>query len=281
MKTVIITGTSGFIGGYLRDYLVHEGHQVIGFQRKSQNDETRVEYHCFNLAGDIPAEPFERADFLIHTAYLTYSPQQPDANDINLQGTQKLLELCRKHQVHFTFLSTMSAHEQAASNYGKSKLQLEKLFDPMQDLVLRLGLVLGQGGLFQNMSEVIKKSKLIPLIGGGKQPLQTIAIDDLAQLVTSALEKKATGKLTLAHPDIVLMKEFYRALAEKHQVQPTFVPVPIFPVMAVCKMAEALGVNLPITSENVLGLKHLQAEPTEGEAYGVTLKSFADSLEKL
>lgn len=281
MKTVIITGASGFIGGFIRDTLVHQGYHVIAYQRRSQKDEARVEYHCFSLEGKVPEEPFTRADHIIHCAYQPYSSKHPEADANNLKGTQQLLVLSRKYGVHFTFLSTMSAHTLAQSHYGKNKLEIEGLFDPEKELVLRLGLVLGEGGLFRNMSQLIQQTKFIPLIGGGRQPLQTIAIKDLTSVLMSAMEQKTVGMITLAHPDVVLMKDLYKALATKHPVKPKFVSVPLGMVLLACRMVEAVGINLPITSENILGLKHLQAEPTESEVLGVRLISFDETLEGL
>jgi nucleoside-diphosphate-sugar epimerase len=112
---------------------------------------------------------------------------------VNVEGTRKLLEVCRTRKIRFVFLSTLSAHAGAESHYGRHKLQLEGIVLREGGLVLKLGLVLGQAGVFYTIRKLIERSKVIPLIGGGNQPIQTIAMDDLLLALEKCIREKVTG----------------------------------------------------------------------------------------
>jgi nucleoside-diphosphate-sugar epimerase len=72
---------------------------------------------------------------------------------------------------------------QAVSEYGKTKLAIEKMLDPRKDLILKPGLVLGHGGLFGSILRMIRSLPILPLVDGGSQPLQAVDIEDLAKCV--------------------------------------------------------------------------------------------------
>jgi nucleoside-diphosphate-sugar epimerase len=181
------------------------------------------------------------------------------------------------------FLSSMSARATALSHYGRQKYEIEKLFDTSNDTVIRPGLVLGNGGLFSEMVKFIRGRKLVPLINGGKQPLQTVHIDDLVTSIDAVIEKNLPGSFTVAEPVPVEYREFWRVLGETIGVRPVFVPVPSFVISAALKVFAIMRVKIPISKENLLGLKSLIFIETKAdlEKLGITARSWKDSLSTL
>ena len=262
---IVITGAGGFIGSELVNYFSERNYNVIAFIYNSRKDLSvpskieNVEYIHYELNKDFDESALKEADLLIHCAYLTISKDK-DANRINIDGTKKLLEACRKNKVEkFLFLSSMSAHEEALSNYGKIKFELEQIFDLKKDLIIRPGLVLGNGGLFLNMKNIISKNKYIPMIGGGTQPLQTICINDLTTSIEFALKNNIIGKYTLAINEPKMMKDFYKAIASKIEKKIILVNFPYFLADFTFWMLKTFKISAKITKENLLGLKQMRA----------------------
>jgi len=257
---VIITGATGFIGSHLARHFAARGWQVAALARTPPDAALgNITWHRFDLGGDVPEAPFRQAQAIIHCAYVKFSAAQKEADAINLAGTQRLLALSRQHDVKFVFLSTMSAHAGALSHYGKNKLELEKRFDPARDLVLKPGLVLGRGGLFEAISGFIQKSKALPLIGGGTQPIHTIAIGQLTAAIEMGLAKDLSGVFLLGEKKAVTLRDLNRAIAQKHGRSPLFVPVPFFVVDWALSAIALLRIPLNISKETLLGLKQLKA----------------------
>ena len=98
--------------------------------------------------------------------------------------------------------------------------------------------------------------------------------------IERALERELTGVLRVAHPDPVPIRRFYEAIASLVDRRCQFVRLPAGPLLMALRSAERLGVALPISSENVLGLKHLRAVDLGPDLRRLDLepRSFADAL---
>lgn len=284
--TIIITGSSGFIGSSLVSCFSKLGFQVRAFQRRPPKQKSPLAvYYPFDLA-DVQDQGFAGADYLIHCAYRPIISRQEKKSDknIDLEGTKKIISLSRKYAVKMVFLSTVSAHSKAESYYARHKLLAEGLFDARKDLILKLGLVLGSGGgLFGRIIASLRNYKIIPLVGGGRQRIQTIALDDLCRIIEIGINKNIAGSFIIAHPSIITMEELYRETARCIGVQPLFIPVPLAVTHRLSQLVERIGFKLPFTSENVLGLKDLKTfNPNPDlEVFGLKVKDCKTTLSQL
>jgi nucleoside-diphosphate-sugar epimerase len=277
-KCVIITGANGFIGRELVTYFHAKGWKVKVFTHAPWMGEENVEVVSYHLDHEAEEKNFEGADALIHCAYVRYDKNK-NADQLNIKGTKSLVEVCRRKNVKPVFISSFSAHPAAESHYGKTKLECEKLFDLSKDLIIRPGLVIGKRGLVAEIIGRIKKSTYFPLAGGDK-PVQTVAVEDLCSVIETALNNEHVGLFHVAEPRAITLKEFYSEIAAQLNKKLIFIPVPLSLLHAGCKTAEALGLKLPVTSENVLGLKHLIKFDTtrDLDELNVSLKDYKESI---
>ncbi|TSC89507.1 MAG: NAD-dependent epimerase/dehydratase [Parcubacteria group bacterium Gr01-1014_2] len=284
--TVIITGSSGFVGSALVSYFFKLGFQVRAFQRRlPKQSDPPAAYYSFDLA-EVKDQGFAGADYLIHCAYQSIISRQEKKSDMNtdIEGTKKVISLSRKYAIKIVFLSTISAHPKAESYYARNKLLAEGLFDTKKDLILKLGLVLGDGGgLFGKIISSLTNNKIVPLVGGGRQHIQTIALDDLCRIIEIGINKNIVGNFTIAHPSIITMNELYRKIARCIGVKPLFIPVPLIVTYRLSQLMEMMGFKLPFTSENVLGLKDLKTFNTNPdlEVFGLKVKDYKTTLNQL
>jgi len=281
---VLITGANGFIGSYLVRYFKEHGFEVQALIHKAYRAALPgVEYRQFDLksfgSDIIPKD----VDTVIHTAYIPYS-KGSNSDELNLSSTKRLLDISRKKNIpNFIFLSSFSAKPNALSHYGQNKWQLQQLFDMERELVLRPGLVLGNGGLFQNMHNMIRNGKTIPMIDGGKQALQTIYIEDLAHIIKSAVEHNTHGLYTVAEKEPVSMKAFNKEIASLLNKKVYFPSIPYFAADLIFNSLELFNIKTKIGKENYLGLKQMQAETTcDSEAiFHTEIRSYRESLAQL
>ncbi|MEN8182143.1 MAG: NAD-dependent epimerase/dehydratase family protein [Myxococcota bacterium] len=282
---VAVTGASGMLGRHLCRLLSRRGWRVRALVRDpAAFSEEGVEVGRCALPEEIDESLLEGASALVHCAYATREVDPAKAERVNEEGTRRILEASRRAGVRrFVFISSLVAHAAAPSYYGRSKFLLEGLLDPSRDLVVRPGLILArQGeGLFQQMRETIRRAGWVPVFGGGKQPLQTVHVDDLCEGLARALERDLTGALNVAEADPVSMSVFLRMLADRLGIRCTLVPLPLGLTIAGVRIAEALRVPLPIRSESLLGLKALRRVPVEADLSRLELnvRTAAESLE--
>lgn len=269
-----VTGARGFIGRHLVRHLAAAGRPVRAFVRApGVAPVAGTTEHRFVLPGGFEERDFAGLAAIVHGALVEYGPAHRDADRVNREGCERLIAAARRQGARAIFLSTLSAHEQARSHYGRSKLALERLFDPDRDCVLRLGLVLGNGGLFRSMVGLIRGARVIPLPDGGRQPIQTLWMGDLVQAVENVIARGIAGRYEVAAPEVHRMRDLYDAVMRGAGAAPRLVSVPIALVELGAATLEALRVPFPIRRENVLGLRALRAFDTVGsmKALGIEL----------
>jgi nucleoside-diphosphate-sugar epimerase len=145
-----VTGASGFIGMHLCEHFRRLGWEVRALVRNPAAYPWKVAgmraFPCC-LPETVDEGGLVGARVLVHCAYTTRFTDLEQAERVNDLGTRRVLELARKAGVErFLFVSSQSAHEEAESYYGRSKLALEKVLSPERDLIFRSGLVLGKAG---------------------------------------------------------------------------------------------------------------------------------------
>jgi nucleoside-diphosphate-sugar epimerase len=280
---VVITGANGFVGSHLVRYFSGRGWHVVALCRTAPGTSRvpNVAYRSYSLGDRLNEQDLEGADYLIHCACAKYSPRTPDADDVNIRGTRDLLEASRRAGIkQFVYLSSLSAHPEAQSHYGRHKFALEGIFDAQRDLVLRPGLILGHGGLALSITRLLQRLPLVPLIGGGRQPLHPLGIDELCSAIDTLLERNISGTYVVAARAPVTMHAFYTAIARQLGVRRTFVPVPYYPVYLAMRAVEALGITLPITTENLLGLRQIRGfdAALDVRTLGIHIRPFEETL---
>jgi UDP-glucose 4-epimerase len=228
---VLITGGAGFIGSHLVDYCLKIGYEIVVldnlFAGKIENIKQHLNHNKFHLIkGDIRNQKdVEKAlkdvDAVCHLAAIVNIPLSIEnpllANEVNVQGTLKLLKASVKHCVkRFVYASTCAVYGEAKylpineehpinplSPYGASKLAAEhycKVFHQiygLQTICLRFFNVYGPrqpsgpyGGVITTFLESIKKKEPIVIFGDGNQTRDFLYAADAVQAYALALDCK-------------------------------------------------------------------------------------------
>jgi nucleoside-diphosphate-sugar epimerase len=286
-RAVAVTGASGMLGSHLCHALAVRGWEVRALVRQPgafHDAAPGVRVGLCDLPDRVDESLLSGAAAVVHCAYATRVTDLVLARRVNEEGTRILLEAARRAGVPtFVFVSTVAAHAGAPSYYARSKHLLEGLLEPGRDLVVRPGLILAKRGqgLFQQMRTLVQRVRVVPLFDGGRQPLQTVHVDDLCEAVARALERGIRGALNVAEPDPPTMAAFLRLLAARLEVRCLFLPLPFAPVLAGVRAAEALRLRVPLRSESFLGLKDLRSLPVAEDLRRLDLRarSARESLE--
>ena len=264
---VAITGATGFLGRYLCRHLMQQGITVRGLVRDPQAAATiltGIELARCEVPDAIDPKALADCAVLIHAAYATKETDPERMRAVNETGSERLFAVARAQGVgKIVFISTVAADPAAPNYYARSKAAVEALCDPARDLILRPGLILGREGhgLFQQMRDLMRALHVVPLFGGGRQPLQTVHVDEVSIAVERALRRQLTGAINVAEPTPLSLGDFLRAVARSHGIRCLFVPVPFRPALAAVRGLERLGVPVPLRSESLLGMQGLRAVP--------------------
>lgn len=182
---IMITGSSGYVGSNLLDYLIDNGFNVIGASRsrlKSNNTETRK----FSL-DELSLTKLDDINTVIHTAGLVHSINEngSDFDLYNNRATIEFAELCaRKGVRNFIFISTIGVHGQSSNlvidemspikihnAYSKSKhdaecqlINLSKEIACMNIVILRPPMIYGPSapGNYKKLEKFMRKGLPLP-----------------------------------------------------------------------------------------------------------------------
>jgi len=216
LSKILVTGYDGFIGSHLTDKLLNE-YQVIGLSnnKKGKKEIQQIKKDIRKISiYDIP----KNIDCIIHLAAITdvaFCQDHPlDCYDVNVLGTQKLLEIARKINSKFIFLSTSHVYgiptklpisenhpRHPTSIYAGSKLAAEIICESyatsygMNISIIRLFSVYGPKSpphlVIQKIISQLMKNNTIRL--GNLSPKRDfIYIDDVIQAIQLVLKKSKT-----------------------------------------------------------------------------------------
>jgi nucleoside-diphosphate-sugar epimerase len=272
---VAITGAHGFIGSALCQTLTDGGHAVSRWVRNSKKPEDKT----FDMPDNITPALFEdKPDWVIHAAYVTQFKTAKQTWEANIKGSMRLFELAEAHGAKILFLSSLSAHPDALSIYGRSKFQLESTLNLNKHVVVKPGVVIGPGGLFLRMIRLLQRLRFSVLFWGGSQPLYGVALDDLTAVCRHLIEQDAVGKVHVMEAAARTVKHFYQALMCALELKPRMLSLPGDISLFAVQQLEKMRIYLPISSENLLGLKQACLFTADVEKIGLSPKNVEQAI---
>lgn len=248
---ILVSGDGGFIGRHLCADLTRMGHEAIGLGECQRRQGLAVPRFGDSLRPILEAVA---PDGMVHCALKRHDPD----GTANFQGTAAWAEDCRAFGlIRQVFISSISAGT-VDSAYGRGKLELERELTAAGAVALRLGLVMGDGGVFLTLSELLRRFHFFPLIDGGRNPVFPLLVDYVAVAVERALCEFQTlsGQVrSLYEPGELTMKRFLAQIARSRQIRYLALPCPSWLLSGPVRVLEMLlAEKSPITRDNLLGL---------------------------
>ena len=257
-----ITGSNGYVGGCVKNYFAARGWDILELTRRPRDDGHSM---FFELGLGIPG--WGNGNALVHCAYDFRPLRRDEIERVNVKGSRLVLESARRNGYgKIVYISSISAFENCRSLYGKAKLEIEKIALDNGALVIRPGLVYGDGpgGMFGKLAAQIRHSSVIPMIGDGSQIQYLVHNEDLSAFI----EKYAAEKiqmlpaiLTAAHEQPWPLKHLLLEMASGLGRKPKFIPLPWRLVWLGLKSAEVCGLKLNFRSDSLVSLMHQNPSP--------------------
>ena len=224
---ILVTGTSGFVGGAVGRYLRSRGHHVTGLSRRPPRAHATNRSLAHDLAGSAPE--LGGFDAVVHAAALSAPWGRPSAFDAaNVDGTRHALALAARAGARFVLISSSSVlyapgdqHDlpeapapdtPPVNDYARTKRAAEALTAayPGAWAILRPRAVYGAGDtvLFPRIARAARLRRLprfrqqVPALG------DLVSIDTLVRQVARAVEGGAQGIFHLIDPAPVEIEAF-------------------------------------------------------------------------
>ena len=219
MKKILITGGAGFIGSSLCKFLLKKKYQIVVYDNLSTGKLNNLPKNIKFIKADIRNKKllikhFDKFKYVIHLAAKS-ALQETIGNpseciDINILGTQNILDMCLKHNSKLIFASTCAvypldlkkkAREEDEGGfitpYSISKISSEKLIEfyakkkGLKAIVLRFFNVYGKNqnansqysGVIAKFIKRAKNNLNLELYNGGVQKRDFIHVNDVCEAI--------------------------------------------------------------------------------------------------
>lgn len=203
MKSVALTGATGFVGGNLLAALVKSGYPVRALTRRPQPSHARISWINGDLDNHSALDELVRGcGGVIHCAGITRGNSPEEFLHVNLKGTENLLAATREvtPAPGFLLVSSLAARYPDYSWYARSKARAEALllsdaYAGLTRTIFRPTAVYGPGD--KEMRPLLRLLRRGVLLAAGTPAarISLIHVDDLVRAVLMWLPAKETQGL--------------------------------------------------------------------------------------
>lgn len=280
---VLVTGASGFTGSHLVKALVQQGHEVVGFVRRS-SDLSRLQGYAVQWAyGDITDRAalktaLQDIDWVFHTAaYVELGIVDADRMaQINVAGTRAVLEAAQSAQIRkMVYCSTIGVYGDTqgrvvdetfqrtqsgfSSAYDRTKYLAQQLVDQFADAGLPVVSVMPAGIFgsddphFGPVMDAFLKGKL-KVWAGGDRITGIVHVDDLVAAMLLAVEKASPGAHYIISAGELSTRDMFNFLSQEVGIPaPKEVPEPLVRLAGTLlePLGRAFSWQPPISRERV------------------------------
>jgi NADH dehydrogenase len=199
----LVTGAGGFVGRALVDRLLAEGHQVVAIRRESAAADGALLEMTARLGEPLPEGHLAGLDLVVHLAH----DMAPGSLDRNVDGTKRWFDqAARAGAPRQVYVTSYSAHPSAPSEYGQAKYALETYAAAAGGVVVRPAMVLGRGGVFGALAEMVQTHAILPVPGGELRVFVTTR-DDVVTVLADGTRGRAGETLNVFAPEPVKLLE--------------------------------------------------------------------------
>ncbi len=292
MQKILITGASGFVGGFLVEEALAKGLDVYAAIRKSSNlqylKDPRIKFVYINFEDTNSLEQLfleHKFDLIIHNAGLTKTPIKEQYFKVNATYLENMVEALITTDTipeKFTFISSLAAYGPAehtenglvtensephpVTNYGRSKLAAEKYLKSKSEInytIIRPTAVYGprEKDLF-TVYDLINKGVEMT-VGLKDQTLTFIYVKDLVHIIiASTLDRRKNVAYFVSDLETYTSSSYNEKIRKALQKKWTLklrLPIPIVRVFGF--IAEKVGkINNTYPALNIEKVNELEAK---------------------
>ena len=292
---VAVTGANGFVGRHLVAQLLQRGHDVRALISErpgaekdlpesggSQLDVRRADVR----KPDSLRGAFDGIDAVVHTVAVPTERKQKFA-EVNVAGVAHVVAEARRAGVgRIVHMGALRADPDSPYPYLRSKGQGEALVtgSGIPHVVLQSSLLFGKGDDFFPRLAFTLIFPVVPVPGDGKARFQPIHVDDIAQALVNAVERREiTGVHEIGGAEPVtydeMLAETMRATGKR---RPTLhVPVPLMKPPAVVMGLVMADPPVTVAQLDLLAVDNTPRKNALEAVFGVHPRPFRGALDYL
>ena len=224
---ILVTGGTGFVGTYVVNRLLQEGHAVAVLARSAEKTRNRYSRPVETAVGDVldPASldaALHGRDAIVHLVGIIDERGDQTFDRVHREAVENVLAAAQKAGVRrLLHMSAMGSSADSPSEYGRTKAAGEAAVrasgNRLEWTIFRPSIIFGPGDGFVSLLAPIVRGNpgFIPVIGNGLTKFQPVSVHDVARVFAASLAKPETIRQTyeVGGPEVFTLNEIYREIA--------------------------------------------------------------------
>ena len=291
--TVLVTGPTGFVGRRVVQKLIEHSYQVRclvhspGRERIFPQDMVDVYYGDINNA-DALASAMQGVEQVVHLVAVIRENGPVTYNSVNRQGAENVVAAARSvgSVQQFVHISAVGAVNNPEFPYLQSKWQGEQavINSGLPYTIIRPSVVFGRGDEFLNsLAALVRLFPMVPVISSGRNRLQPIWVDDLAQCIALSLSRHDLQghTLELGGPEQLSYNQIVDSVARAMGKRRLRLHVPMWMMRIGVVLMQALMARPPINSEmlNMMRVRNVAELGMVEQTFGFTPAPLESNLD--
>jgi uncharacterized protein YbjT (DUF2867 family) len=265
---ILVTGGSGFVGGHVVHELRRRNLSVRCLVRDARKASKLTSWGCELVEGDVTdpvslREAVAECDSVIHLVAIRQGREE-QFRRVMVQATRDLVAAAEAAGVgRFVHMSALGTSEETKDlvPYYRAKWEAEEMVraSRLTYIIFRPSFIFGSdGGILPTFTKLARLTPVTPIIGSGRQRIQPIWADDVAEYFAEAVARDGvTGRLfELGGPDVVSWNEFWSRLKRVRGIRRPSIHVPVGVMRVNALLTERLPGNIPLTRDLLTMLEH-------------------------
>jgi nucleoside-diphosphate-sugar epimerase len=248
MKTILVTGASGFIGRRLREALLARGHRVIGISRHPQRDDIGVDL-TKEVIIDSWIPRLRGVDAVVNAVGIIREQGSQRFQELHTLMPTALFHACVAAGVSRVVQISALGADSGTTEYFCSKARADDALMalPLDWCIVRPSLVYGPGGGSAQLFDMLASLPLVPLPGDGSERIQPIYVDDMIDAVAELTVSTGTVRsiVPIVGPRELSLHDFLDCLRTGMRLPPArfiVIPKPLMRVAAAASDALRIGI---------------------------------------
>ncbi|VVB92828.1 NAD(P)H-binding protein [uncultured archaeon] len=232
---ILLTGSTGFIGGHVLEALSEKNLQVRCLSRKPMaSKNSNISY----VTGDVlDYDSMVSATAGVDTVYyfihmMGKQKEQEKFDVLDRLAINNMVRACRTNGVRrIIHLTGMSNPDEQLSRHLASRREVEEIITKsgIDFTVFRASVIIGRGGgAFEILDTAVRKFPIIPVLDWENIKIQPIYIGDVVRYLVECLDKKETLNkgYDIGCSDVFTYRELMQQYAQELGLKRFFIRVP-------------------------------------------------------
>ena len=291
--TVLVTGPTGFLGRRVVNKPIDHSYQVRclvhspGRERMFPPDSVDVYYGDVNDPNALESA-IQGVDQVIHLVAVIRRSRTATYDGVNRAGVENVVAAAKAagSVQQFVHISAVGAVNNPEFPYLQSKWQGEQavINSGLPYTIIRPSIVFGQGDeLLNSLAALVRLFPLVPVISSGRNRLQPIWVDDLAQCISLSLSRHDLQGhvLELGGPEQLSYNQIVGAVARTMGKRRLRLHVPMWIMRISVALMQIFMTRPPINSEmlNMMRVRNVAELGMVEQTFGFTPVSLESNID--